>query len=126
MTLAFSPDPPASRCSCRLRAAIGPHVAALARAGFSVALDFPANTRRSRQWLLRLAQAAGCGHRLHYYLDVPAAECKARLHRRNAEGGIRSAPTKRRSTPSTPFSSSRTGRKGWSSSATARNTARLL
>jgi len=49
MTLAFSPAPPASRCSCRLRAAIGPHVAALARAGFSVALVFPANQPSNRQ-----------------------------------------------------------------------------
>lgn len=33
MTLAFSPAPPASRCSCRLRAAIGPPAPAQRRGG---------------------------------------------------------------------------------------------
>lgn len=73
------------RCAARLRNAIGGHVAALAVAGLSVVLDFPANTRRSREWLLGVAEQAGCSHRLHY-LDVPDAVCKARLRARNASG----------------------------------------
>lgn len=73
------------RCASRLRNAMGGHVAALVAAGLSVVLDFPANTRRSREWLLAVAQEAGCPHQLHY-LDVPDAVCKARLHARNASG----------------------------------------
>lgn len=73
------------RCASRLRNAMGSHVVALVGAGLSVVLDFPANTRRSREWLLSVANQAGCAHTLHY-LDVPDAECKARLRARNASG----------------------------------------
>ena len=74
-----------ARCASRLRNAMGSHVAALVRAGLSVVLDFPANTRRSREWLRQVAQDAGCAHRLHY-LDLPDEVCKARLRARNASG----------------------------------------
>jgi predicted kinase len=37
------------RCSRRLRAAMGPHVVALLKAGLSVVLDFQANTVATRQ-----------------------------------------------------------------------------
>lgn len=73
------------RCASRLRNAMGGHVAALVAAGLSVVLDFPANTRRSREWLRAVAEAAGCPQRLHY-LDVPDAVCKERLRARNAAG----------------------------------------
>ncbi|EHK68038.1 AAA family ATPase [Achromobacter arsenitoxydans] len=73
------------RCASRLRNAMGSHVAALAAAGLSVVLDFPANTRRSREWLRAVAVEAGCAHQLHY-LDVPDPVCKARLRARNAAG----------------------------------------
>ncbi len=73
------------RCASRLRNAMGSHVAALVKAGLSVVLDFPANTRRSREWLRQVAQAAGCTHQLHY-LDLPDEVCKARLRARNASG----------------------------------------
>ncbi len=74
-----------ARCASRLRNAMGSHVAALVRSGLSVVLDFPANTRRSREWLRQVAQEAGCAHQLHY-LDLPDAVCKARLRARNASG----------------------------------------
>ena len=74
-----------ARCAGRLRNAMGDHVAALAAAGLSVVLDFPANTRRSREWLRAGAQDSGCPHQLHY-LDVPDDVCKARLRARNAAG----------------------------------------
>jgi len=73
------------RCASRLRNAMGSHVVALVAAGLSVVLDFPANTRRSREWLRDVAKEAGCAHTLHY-LDVPDAVCKARLRVRNASG----------------------------------------
>lgn len=69
----------------RLRAAIGPHLIELLRSGLSVVLDFPANTPSSRAWMRELSEAASCGHELHF-LDVPDEVCRARLHRRNAEG----------------------------------------
>ncbi|HEY9271102.1 ATP-binding protein [Achromobacter sp.] len=74
-----------ARCASRLRNAMGNHVAALVGAGLSVVLDFPANTRRSREWLRQVAEQAGCAHRLHY-LDLPDEICKARLRARNASG----------------------------------------
>ncbi len=73
------------RCAGRLRNALGSHVVALVQAGLSVVLDFPANTRRSREWLREVAQAAGCRHQLHF-LDLPDEVCKARLRARNASG----------------------------------------
>lgn len=73
------------RCASRLRNALGSHVVALVGAGLSVVLDFPANTRRSREWLRDVARAAGCPHQLHF-LDLPDAVCKARLRARNASG----------------------------------------
>lgn len=74
-----------ARCASRLRNAMGRHVAALVGAGLSVVLDFPANTRRSREWLRQVAELAGCPHQLHY-LEASDAVCKARLRLRNASG----------------------------------------
>lgn len=73
------------RCTGRLRDAMGGHVAALIRAGVSVVLDFPANTRPSRAWLRQVADQAGCPQQLHY-LEATDAVCKARLRARNALG----------------------------------------
>ncbi|MGG7565843.1 AAA family ATPase [Rhodovulum sp. DZ06] len=73
------------RRSARLRAAMGPHVVALLRAGVSVALDFPANTPRTRAWMRGIVDEAGCAHALHV-LDVPDEVCLARLRARNAAG----------------------------------------
>lgn len=74
-----------ARNAARLRSAMGPHLVDLLRCGLSVALDFPANTPPTRAWMRGLAEAAGCGHVLHY-LDVTDEECRARLRRRNAGG----------------------------------------
>jgi predicted kinase len=73
------------RNSARLRAAMGPHLVDLLRAGLSVVLDFPANTVASRAWMKTLFEEAECDHQLHY-LDVSDAVCKARLGLRNATG----------------------------------------
>ena len=73
------------RLSRRLRDAMGPHLTALLRAGLSIVLDFPANTRANRAWMKGISEAAGADHRLHY-LDVPDAVCRERLRARNAGG----------------------------------------
>lgn len=80
------------RCSGRLRAVMGPHVAALLRSGRSVVLDFPANTLASRRWMRGIVETSGAAHVLHY-LDVPDQVCMARLQRRNLEGDHAYAPT---------------------------------
>jgi predicted kinase len=80
------------RCSRRLRAAMGPHVVALLKAGLSVVLDFPANTVANRQWMRGIFEAAGTAHRLHV-LEVPDDVCRARLRRRNAAGNHEFAAT---------------------------------
>ncbi|MEQ9693197.1 ATP-binding protein [Shimia sp. SDUM112013] len=71
--------------SARLRERMTVHVVDLLRAGLSVVLDFGANTLESRAWLHDVLKDSGCDHVLHY-LDVPTETCRARLHRRNAEG----------------------------------------
>lgn len=80
------------RLAPRLRAAMGPHVVALLKAGMSVVLDYPANTLANRAWMKHLADEAGVAHRLHW-LDVPDEVCKARLRARNASGEHEFAPT---------------------------------
>lgn len=71
--------------SARLRAVIGPHVESLLRTGTSVVLDFPANTRKQREWMRGLLERTGADHELHF-LDVPDQVCKTRLRERNAAG----------------------------------------
>lgn len=73
------------RCTGRLRAAMAGHLAALLRAGVTVVLDFPSNTRASRTWAREVFEAAGAPHKLHF-LDVPDEVCKARLRVRNSGG----------------------------------------
>ena len=80
------------RCSAKLRAAMGPHLVDLLKAGVSVVLDFPANTLANRAWMKQLAEAAGVPHQLHF-LDVPDDICRARMHARNAAGEHEFAPT---------------------------------
>ncbi|PHV09421.1 cell division protein ZipA [Janthinobacterium sp. BJB412] len=76
------------RCTGRLRGVMGRHIEDLLRAGNSVVLDFPANTRASRQWMKTIFENANAAHRL-YYLDVSDEECKRRLRQRNEAGAHR-------------------------------------
>ena len=72
--------------SGRLRRVLAPHLIAILRAGVNVVADFQANTIEARQWMRGIYKNASCGHRLHY-LDVLDEICRARLQRRNVEGG---------------------------------------
>ncbi len=74
-----------AKYSARVRAAIGPHVVALLKAGLSVVLDFQANTPAVRHWMRTLIDASNAAHELHF-LDLPDETCKRRLRARNAEG----------------------------------------
>ncbi|WP_318369359.1 ATP-binding protein [Enterobacter sp.] len=71
--------------SSRLRSVMKPHLVALLNAGLSVVLDFPANTRKQREWMMGIIKESGADNRLHY-LKVSDEVCRARLHARNAEG----------------------------------------
>jgi predicted kinase len=73
------------RCAKRIKDVLADHTGSLLRAGISVVLDLPFNTRAARAWGYAVAHAAGCGHRLHF-LDVSDDVCKERLRARNALG----------------------------------------
>jgi len=73
------------RVAAKLREAMTPHLVALLKAGITVVLDFPANTRTNRDWMRSVIEASSAAHCLHY-LDVPDAVCKSRLHMRNQGG----------------------------------------
>ena len=74
-----------TRCSAKLRRAIGPHVVALLRERLTVVLDFHANTIEARRWMRSLADEAGAECRLHF-LDAPDTRCLSRLAERRARG----------------------------------------
>ncbi|MBU2980777.1 ATP-binding protein [Lentibacter algarum] len=73
------------QCSAKVRAIAGPLCVDILRAGASVVMDFAANRRVDRAWMLSLAEAAGAEAQLHY-LDVASEICLERLQRRNALG----------------------------------------
>ena len=75
-----------SRYSSRVRAAMGPHVVSLLKAGVSVVLDFQANTLAVRRWMRTIIDDSGAAHELHF-LDIADETCKRRLRERNAAGG---------------------------------------
>lgn len=74
-----------ARYSARVRAAMGPHVVSLLKAGLSVVLDFQANTLAVRHWMRTLIDGANAAHELHF-LDLPDETCKRRLSERNLKG----------------------------------------
>lgn len=69
----------------RLRGIMGPHIAALLKAGVSVVLDFPANTVETRVWMRGIIDQADAAHVLHL-LNASDAVCLGRLMARNARG----------------------------------------
>lgn len=72
------------RCSGRLGDALEGHVVGLLGKGLSVVLDFPANTKRQREWFRRMIERAGCEHELHF-VDVPDAVCLEQLKERSRD-----------------------------------------
>ena len=80
------------RNSARLRAGLLSHVCGLLNTGFSVVLDFAANTPDQRHWMSQIIEQSRCPHILHY-LDVSDVICLARMHARNARGDHPFQPT---------------------------------
>jgi predicted kinase len=73
--------------STRLRGALAPHIVALLTKGVSVVLDFPANTKTQRAWLLELIETSACDHELHFIV-APDELCKRQLRQRSQELGL--------------------------------------
>jgi predicted kinase len=69
--------------SARIRRLIAPLATRLLALGVPVVFDFAGNTPSHRAWAKAIADAANAEHLLHV-LDVPAEECRRRLHARNA------------------------------------------
>jgi len=60
------------------------HVQAILAVGTNVILDFPANTRKQRQWLLGIATEIEAEHAL-FYLNVSNELCLQQLSQRRTE-----------------------------------------
>lgn len=73
------------RCAAKLKEAMKSHLISLLQSGVSVVLDFPANTRANREWMMSIVTESGADNRLHY-MKVSDDVCRARLRARNAEG----------------------------------------
>ena len=61
-----------------------PHVGQVLESGSSVVLDFPANTKDSRQWYLEVARAANATHEA-IYLNVSDEKCLEQIAKRRIE-----------------------------------------
>lgn len=70
--------------SSKCRSLIGPLASDLLRLGVSVVLDFAGNTRKSRQWVRTIFEAANADHVLHV-IEATDEQCLANIHRRNDE-----------------------------------------
>jgi predicted kinase len=68
--------------STRIRSVIAPLATRILELGASVVFDFAGNTPAHRAWARSIAVAARVELWLHV-LDVPADECRRRLHERN-------------------------------------------
>lgn len=75
--------PQYTEAAARIRRLIAPLATRLLALGVSVVFDFAGNRPAHRAWVKAIADAAHADHLLHV-LDVPADECKRRLHDRNA------------------------------------------
>ena len=76
--------------SAQLRPLIQSHVRNILQTGTSVVMDFPANTRRQRQWFYQLSQLAGVTAQLNY-LKISDELCLQRIAQRRSEQPSRAA-----------------------------------
>jgi predicted kinase len=68
----------------RVRKLIAPLASDLLRLGVNVVFDFAGNTRKGRQWVRGVFEAAGADHVLHV-IEATDEQCLANIHRRNEE-----------------------------------------
>ncbi|MBX2823953.1 MAG: ATP-binding protein [Gammaproteobacteria bacterium] len=69
------------RCTDRLKTTLSTHFVAVLKQGVSLVLDFPANTRKQRQWMRSLIDSSGASHELHF-LNYSDDYCKRQLQQR--------------------------------------------
>ena len=70
--------------SALLRPLIKSHVQNILSTGTNVVMDFPANTKKQRKWLLNLASEIGANHQL-IYLKVTDELCLKQIEKRRTE-----------------------------------------
>lgn len=70
--------------SQKCRRLIVPLTGDLLRLGVSVVFDFGGNTRKGREWVRGIFEAAGADHVLHV-IEATDEQCLANIHRRNEE-----------------------------------------
>jgi predicted kinase len=70
--------------SDRLRGTLAPHVVSLLSIGVTVVLDFPANTRRAREWFRQMYEGAAARHELHYIVASDDL-CRRQLRQRSLD-----------------------------------------
>lgn len=71
-------------CSNRLKPQIKKLVQSLLKTGLNVVMDFPANTRKQRDWLKSIYTEIEASHQL-IYIDLPDNVCLARIRKRVKE-----------------------------------------
>jgi predicted kinase len=70
--------------SAKVRKLIASLAGDLLRLGVNVVFDFAGNTRRDRQWVRGVFEAANADHVLHV-IEATDEQCLANIHRRNEE-----------------------------------------
>lgn len=70
--------------SAKVRKLIARLAGDLLRMEVNVAFDFAGNTRKDRQWVRAVFEAAGADHILHV-IEASDEQCLANIHRRNEE-----------------------------------------
>lgn len=70
--------------SAKIRKLIARFAGELLRLDVNVVFDFAGNTRKHRQWVRSVFEAAGADHVLHV-IEATDEQCLANIHRRNEE-----------------------------------------
>ncbi|MCW9025726.1 MAG: ATP-binding protein [Thiovulaceae bacterium] len=60
------------------------HVQQILNTGTNVVMDFPANTKRQREWFKQLCNESGCNHEL-IFLDLSDKKCLSQIAKRRKE-----------------------------------------
>jgi len=76
--------------SRKLKSLLQPHVESILRAGADVVMDFPANTRRQRDWFKQRIENAGASYEFHY-LRASDELCLQQIAQRRVEQPERAA-----------------------------------
>lgn len=70
--------------STRIKPFVKTHVQQILHTGTNIVMDFPANTKKQREWFKQLCTEAQCEHEL-IFLDVSNENCLARIAKRAKE-----------------------------------------